>query len=65
MKNYISKYGDTGYKTDDGLLRVTTHYDKKGVLAYIRVENHNGKTVAIKTKSIKEMVDMMSKYIKY
>ena len=64
MKDFIDIHGNEGYKCKDGTLRVTAHYEKKPLsdLRYVRLENHNGKTVSIRADKIVEVIGMLEQY---
>jgi hypothetical protein len=66
MKDFVDKYDNAGLKTNDGTLRVTKHFQTHGkktdTVQYVRLENHNGKTVAIRIDKLPEVIEMLRKY---
>lgn len=66
MKDFVDKYGNKGKITDDGTLRLTAHYQTHGTktdtIQYVRLENPNGKTVAIRIDKVTEVVKMLQEY---
>ena len=65
MKDFIDKYGNKGKKTDDGKLRLTIHYDKAkpSVVRYIRLADHNGRSVCISHLKINEVIAILKTYL--
>ena len=61
MKQYTDIYHTVGLITDNGVTRVLPYY-KDGKLKYVNIVTHNGKKVSISSKTLSEVIAMLSHY---
>ena len=67
--NYVDPYNKSsvirgsGYKTNNGIIRVIPNYNKNNdQLEYLTIVNNNDKKVHITAKLIPELIEMLQQY---
>lgn len=62
MKQFTDAYGNNGSMTDNGIIRVIPKKSNRGKPSYVKILNHNGKSVCISKPILSEVIEMLSKY---